>query len=369
MISIRNNIESISLYALIILSVTPLFEAVDKILLSGLVLVVVFIYKGAKNPGLRNSVILVLMFGVTVLYGLILDLYVSSAEDVSLFGFFIVLNIFIGYFFATKYPRLVILGANSKLMVASSLVGIPIYVTSLYYPIYSFLPSYQYYNTIHSTAFFVNLLQVDGSLVARYASFASEPGLAQVLLNLAIAYRIEKVKNIDWGVALLIAAVFLTKSTAGLIILAIIVMYNYRVFIRLKYLVALIFFALFFLDDFLASIQWHIDYKLIGSAAYDNRYSRIDEIFSTWDFSDIIFGKGGYFYETAIAPYDLGAWDSFGQIVQHYGLFFFFIITYLIFSSSESKIYPVIILISLFSQSIWVTPLCTIFYFKYYGDK
>ena len=126
------------------------------------------------------------------------------------------------------------------------LVGVPAFILFLYFPnvIVSFF-SYEYGGYTSNTIGFLNIHTSDNWISSRYSGFASEPGLLSTYICLALYSRtVKNYGNIDKYSMLMILAIFLSKSTAGIISMLFILLINLNRKQLLLYLFLLVFLML-----------------------------------------------------------------------------------------------------------------------------
>jgi hypothetical protein len=265
---------------------------------------------------------------------------------------------------ANSYTKKDFLDINELFIIAIIALGLPIYLLFAYgFFEYDLLPTYNFKGSERGYTFgIVNFLTHEYGVTGRFSSFAREPGLLQVFILLALRNRIMRMQgSIDILSLMLIVALFLGKSTAGIFVLLIVLLmscnfYKYKIFFAL--------FGCIFIYFFIIELKDIILYKLFGTSAFEERYARY-VYFIEADITTLIFGLGNNGYNEVVAPYNIGGWDSFLQLIQRYGIFSIIIIMLLLCLTNYSD--PIILLIialAFFSQSLWFYPIICFFYFR-----
>lgn len=360
--SINSNIVDVLIQILIFISASPLFDNTGKIVFSLIALFFLILFrKPTLQFSLRNLCIISFLAFVIIFYGFVLDFLYSRSFDFIGVGFLI--SILIGYFLSGLVTKEEVFLSNERLMFWSVLLGIPLFLVAQYFPIVSdFALTYNSGGFTHKTFFFLNFHTTEqGTLTDRFVGIGREPGVTQIFLLLAIWYRLQRNKKIDFKVAILMLGLFLGKSTAGFFTLLLVLILT----IPFKKLVitGILFFPIII---YLITDLWvyHTNNKLAGSVSFLNRYGRYNDFF-TGDWLSILGGYGNVYYAQNIGAADLGGWDTLLQVSQRYGfLFFLTLVLILLYNNQKNIIVFLIIVISFFSQLIWFYPIISFFYFK-----
>lgn len=357
--------KNIILMAFFFISVSPIFGPVEKLSAAACIALTLILINGLSLKSDKSSLVgVVTLFIALVLYGAMLDSLNGFGIDINALGFwFIYLFSFLTATSATKEE---LLYANERLVILSLVVGIPIWIILSANPsMVLSTPTYTYGNFTHHTLFFVNFL-IHESVSERFVGFASEPGLTQIFYTLALWFRLKRNSgNFDWQVILIIAAIFLGKSTAGLFTLMAIIALSVPKKNLIKILVMSLPFFVYFIYE---EVLYHFENKLVGSDSFEYRYDRYNDFFGG-NILSIILGHGNSYYSSVIANAGVGGFDSFLQVSQRYGLVIclsFFALLLL-----NNRRYPVVgfvVALGYFSQAIWLLPAIATLHFKNKND-
>lgn len=358
------NFNTVLISLFILISVTPFFETLGKSILYLILSCLIIFYKHFK---------FYIVDIITFIIFMILLLILSNFNDLLYLKYFsfnflnllFLLNITVAFIISQVFNRQDILDTNEKLVLFFVCIGIPFHALLIYKPEFiTFLFDYTYGNTSHKTLFILNAhISQNGYYEGRFMSFAWEPGIMQMLINLAIFNRLKRFNyKIDIYILILLFALFLTYSTAGYFICFLVLLLTGQIF-KPKFLIILILLLPFIYTAINQAIQYQIAYKLANSDSFDGRYSRLFKIFENWNLLQIIFGRGSNYYDFELKLQDQGGFDSFTNIIQRYGLITFSFVTALLLNNNN-KIIAIIILLTFLSQPIWSAPFIASLYFK-----
>ncbi len=248
-----------------------------------------------------------------------------------------------------------------KILFAIALLSIFGYMVSVYVPyVVENLPSYSFYDFGGKTAVIFNvLISSEGKVIPRSLGVCSEPGMLQLLLNLGLVIYLRSGGDKLSRVVVYIISILLTVSTTGLLILAAILFTEIRKREYALHLTCLILLVFIFGVDF---IQMQLESKLVGSSSFEGR---LEPMLNAFYYSnEYIFGLGAVRYGELLNVYNIGAWDSYGQIVVRYGYpLLGLIILFLFIIATSYRSVALVIGATFFSQSIWFFPFITPFYF------
>ena len=366
----KNGLLLIEMFLLIAISVSPVLSRAVKLLFSGLLFCIGF-YKTTKEHKrivVDKTFILAMFF---FLIPIVFDLfYAVKTNSVSLSNFLYPFNFLCAYYFAKSCKKTEFYNAYEKVTYALailSLVGMSVFfiAPSL---IYSF-PTYQYYDKTHRTIFFFNYLFDGGWMAVRNSGIAWEPGVFQILLNVAFQISIQKDKGKKLFVRTVIysVAIILTRSTIGYVIFAI------NIFSLLKnnkkYIPVVIIAGLLCSTMIVTEVIYQLENKLAGSSAFNARwFPSINAIMHTWYRP---LGLGGSYYDAVYETLNLGSFDCYTQILMRYGyplLIYVLIKLWKIFKKDNPYV-AIILLISFFSEPIWGSVLIVAMYYITEEDK
>ena len=352
--------------AAVFLSVTPLLGSVPRVL-SYLVLIIWASRLRVAGSGLANAgsfflVVLSMSFGAAMnLTSGLAGLRHAVFTD----GHFLA-GLAAGFVLASAIPSedfVRSLGSWGLVFAGFSLVGVAIY-TVFPAAVYGF-PSYTF-GTTHHTIGFANFLMQDGAVLQRNSGIASEPGKFQMILNLAAAAHLVRKPSWEsgpkWYASMLLIAIalFTTRSTAGLVIFAILVtlaaVYSWRA--RLFAVGAWLLAGSSLAREF----AYQAEYKLQGSSAFDSRLNPSLRVLS--EVRQAPLGIGTATYNAKYEEMGWGSYDSYTQIFLRFGLPLLVLLTLLLVRNLRSLPLPtVVIALTFLSQPVWFVPLVSYFYF------
>lgn len=366
----KNKFFIIEIFLLIAVSVSPVIPSALKLALNFLLLCIGFVrtVKQKKKPVIDKTFVLVLFFFfIPILFDLF---YAVKVKAFSLPNLLYPFYFLCGYFYAKSCKKTEFYNAYEKVTYALailSLVGMSVFfiAPSL---IYSF-PTYQYYDKTHRTIFFFNYLFDGGWMAVRNSGIAWEPGVFQILLNVAFQISIQKDKGKKLFVRTVIysVAIILTRSTIGYVIFAI------NIFSLLKnnkkYIPVVIIAGLLCSTMIVTEVIYQLENKLAGSSAFNARwFPSINAIMHTWYRP---LGLGGSYYDAVYETLNLGSFDCYTQILMRYGyplLIYVLMKLWKIFKKDNPYV-AIILLISFFSEPIWGSVLIVAMYYITEEDK
>lgn len=359
----NNRNKYIEIAILILVSFSPLLSQPIK---AGIILLMLFINIKYFTTFKKNKGMVLFLFLSIFIISFLLDLRnVSSLSQISILNLFFPMCFLLGYIISEKYTLngfYYILDKVIFVFAALSLLGVFIYT---FIPtVVSYLPSYNYYHTTHKTVFIFNILTNSSTgVLQRNAGIAWEPGAFQFLVNLGLyAYLRTTNKTSLLKIAIYLAAVITTKSTAGILILLLI---TFKLILKDRKLRVLIISSiLVFSGLIIDELIYQYKYKLFGSYAFQ---SRLDPLMNAFNHGrDYFFGMGNSGFDLFYRYENKPPWDAFGQIFIRYGyILLIFIVIRLLTLMKNHKILFAILVITLASQNIWFFPLITPFYFLF----
>lgn len=357
----KEQFKIIEILVLILISVSPLIPSSVK---ATVVLALVLLnIKHIKKVNINKTILLVLIIAM-FLIGLINDFFnISNISELNILSFYFPLCILLGFVLSRKYDRTEYMIYVEKIVfifAVLSLLGVFIYTFSPNM-VYSF-PTYNYYHTTRHTGLIFNFVISDGGeVVARNSGIAWEPGVFQLLLNVGVHAYLQNTNKVNKLRILIYAlGIVTTGSTAGVLLFSII---TFRVIFfdkRLRW-VFLLMIALF-IGPIKDEITYQYNYKLFGSYAFGSRLEPMLNAFRVG--LDYPLGLGNVGYNQNLRSLNIGAWDSYGQIVVRYGYGMLMLILVSLYNIlKEDKVLFFILAITFSSQGLWFAPLITPFYF------
>jgi len=347
-------------FLLVFVSVSPLISNITRvIIISGLVLINIRYLLRIKTNKKFIYLLLILFLFIVVAA---LDILNINEQNYSVLNMYFPACFILGYMLSKRFTLDEYIMYIDRIAIISAAFSIFGMIIIIYFPtILSYLPNYNYGGFTHKTAFVFNVLYADGFLVTRNSGFAREPGIYQMLLNFGMLATINK-KN-KWQLLKIIVygvAIFLTKSTAGLIIYSFMLIKILKDVPKAKYL--LLISVLLFSKDIYEAVIYQATYKLLGSNSFQ---SRGVPMFNAYNYGkNHIFGIGNTGYDAVYKLYNLGSWDSFSQVFLRYGYLMFGSIIYVLIQLMKRNFTLfIIILVTSLSQNIWYLVLITPIYF------
>lgn len=243
-----------------------------------------------------------------------------------------------------------------------SLVGMSVYYINP--ALIQTFPTYMMNGKSHHTLLFFNYLFVGNWASVRNCGFAWEPGLFQLLLNMAMCISIKE----NYGKKLLIRniiyvlAIVLTRSTMGFILLLI----NCIFLIRKdkKYIFLIMIVILTFATSIAIEFQYQLEFKLGSSEAFEARYTPMLNAYKYYWMHP--FGIGLSAYSSAYSSgVNIGSFDGYSQLFMGYGYpaLLFLIYRFMAMIKTEYAQMAIIFFIGLFSEPIHISLLAATMYF------
>ena len=347
----------------ILISVTPFLETIGKS--SFYLILLLIIIRNSLDFNKKNLAILISFSFFLFLFPTYNDILYSINWKLNLLNFLFFFNIIVGFFLSQSLNKYDALFINEKLVTFFVIIGLPFHFILITQPnLVNFLLNYNYGDTAHKTLIILNAhISESGLYEGRFMSFAWEPGIMQMLLNLALFNRLKRFHNkLDLFSIIILISIFFTYSTAGYFICFLILLFT-KQFFKPFFLFLLLILSPFIYQAISQAIQIQLTFKLSGSDSFAFRYDRLYLIFKNWDFLQLVFGRGSNYYDFVLKQQDLGGFDSFTNIIQRYGLVTFIFISSCLFVNNN-KIVALIIFLTFLSQSIWYAPFVAFFYFK-----
>lgn len=353
----------IEIIILILASFSPLLPQPLKAILVFLLIIANYKYllKLKKNKGIALGVFLAIF-----VISFALDLRnISGVSQINILNLYFPMCILLGYIISEKYTLNQFFYYLDKIIFVISVLSlIGVFIYTFTPGIVSKLPSYNYYQTTHKTAFIFNLLtNGPDRVLERNAGIAWEPGAFQFLANLGLySYLYTTKKTNLLKIAIYSAVVITTKSTSGIFIFMAI---TFKLFLedkKARYLIlsSIIVFGGLIMKE----LMYQVKYKLVGSYAFQMRLDPFLNAFNEGKNHFFGMGNSGFdiFYRNSNKP----PWDAFGQLFIRYGYpLFIYIIICLSKLIKNQKILFVILIITFISQNVWFFPIITPFYFSF----
>ncbi|MCL1096426.1 hypothetical protein [Shewanella gelidii] len=362
--SYRINKFDLYVFSIVFLSISPIFSYHTRIGALGFVILwgSIRIFKNPSEYVLVTKNDLVLLLYAFCIFSLSLstDIYYAQLYGLNTFSFLLFPCFFIyGYVvsktlsfddFATRFE---------KIVVFLSVVSLCIYLfVSVFPSTINYFFTYEYEGFSAKTVILLNVLIPDGQVLFRNAGVASEPGLYQLILNLALHFRLLRLKKLDLASTALIMSIVTTDSTVGIFICFVILCFNLS--LRLIFMLAPVVIMSFsiIVDLFF----YHLEYKLFGSVAFNGRMLPILNLIDLA--AEYPLGMGSVLYTHYLEILNIGGWDSYSQLYIRYGIQgLLFGVICLFILMKESILLFFIVSVTLLSQNVFFIPFLVVLYF------
>lgn len=353
--------KSVTVFLSIFASISPLIPQWMKF---GLVLFLILINLDSKIKISKNKFLFIITFSYLILSSIIFDIVANGFEALlEPLSYYFYSCFILGVIFSSKDSLRNICLIYHRIIFVISFISLVFFLLAMLKPsvIYLF-PEYQYYHTVHRTIYIHNFLLADGELVLRNSGIASEPGIFQLVVSIGL---ISYLKFCDeksiYKIVIYLATLITTFSTASVLSLLVITFYLCRS--SPKMIFVLIVLLLSSSGLVLNYFTYHIEYKLLGSLAFEARLKPITDSFNI--LTENILGLGNTGVANNNGKIQQLSWESFGQIAVRYGAPLICWFTLLFFSMLRRSLsLTLLIIIGLLTQLVWFTPILTILYFS-----
>jgi hypothetical protein len=220
------------------------------------------------------------------------------------------------------------------------------------------LPTYTFEGSQHHTIGALNVLFADGFLVKRNTGFASEPGVFQMLLNLALYQNLRHGRSLNFRNAVYVATLLTGMSTAGLAIMSVLIVAFSSKSARVAVL-ALCLLGSTFVETVVAD---QLSNKFAGSASFEKRYTPFQNALQVA--IENPRGIGSVAYSLKEEQLDIGSYDAYTQTAMRYGIqgVIVLVISLIILAISSPGV-ALILGASYVSNSFWYLPIFSCFLF------
>lgn len=354
---------------LVFAAVTPLVGSEIKFILNSFALLYISSIHTINQKQDKYINILIFMILFFSLIILVFDFYqyiitgVFSALSVAVPIYF-----YLAYRVSFKFSDLKLDVVLENIIFYISVVSIISYLLLWYGNLHNFATDYHYYDSNHLTVYFYNIMLNEAGIVYRNTGIASEPGLFQVLVNIGLFLSIQKNNNSPFRMLVYTLSVLLTLSTAGIVILILIYLHLIKKHLFIKSNIKYLYFVFFLFFIIYSDLNYHIENKLLGSDSFEGRFNPIMDTLNT--LIEYPFGLGNVAFDQVYKTSGSAAFESFGMILARYGLGMFISIGALYAKLlKRNVILFFIVIVTFFSQPIWLTPLFNILIINYASRK
>lgn len=319
-----------------------------------------------KDININIIILLILFFSLIILF---FDFYQYMITGVfSALSVAVPIYFYLAYRVSFKFSDLKLNVILENIIFYISVVSLISYLLLWNGNLQSFATGYNYYDSNHLTVYFYNIMLNEAGIVYRNTGIASEPGLFQALVNVGLFLSIQRNNNSPVRVLVYAFSILLTLSTAGIVILMFIYLYLIKKHLSVKSNIKYLYFILFILFIYFSDLNYHIENKLLGSDSFEGRFNPILDTLNT--LIEYPFGLGNVEFDQRYKTTGSAAFESFGMILARYGFGMFIVIGALYAKLlKQNVILFFIVIITFFSQPIWLTPLFNILIINYASRK
>lgn len=350
-------LEYLMVLTIIMISSSPLLEPLSRSVITFFLLAfLIFNNHSLQKGGAWRYITIIAAFSVPMA----IDFYYSSTYGLNtLSGFYMVFSLIFSARLAESvdYEKFSLI--FQKVIWHLSIIAIVSYAIFIIFPgIVNLGFDYKYYDFPGKSFVFQNFLYGDGLLVARNSGFASEPGVFQLFINLAVALGLSE-KRIGLGKLAVYGITILTSaSTAGLVIFSAVILLKSPLNIRVAALILAIPVNGLIMGYFLQ----HYEAKFVTEYAWNLRFDpALNALNLFWENP---LGFGSIRYTHYLDALDIGSWDAYTQAMVRFGLTGFLFLIFLLARLAWRDIaLAMVIALSLTTNSIWFTPGVAIFFF------
>lgn len=352
---------TVQIVLIILISVSPVISQSVKIAIT-VALVLLNLFTHARNLYVEKSFLI--LEALLILSALIDIVHTKNGQPYSMVNIMYPAYFACGYFVVQNYDSEDFLLQYERVLFGFailSLLGMSVYYINPSL-IYSF-PTYVQNDATHHTLYFFNYLFSDGWMAVRNTGVAWEPGLFQLLLNIALQFAIRKYDGNKRLIRVIIylVAIVLTRSTIGYVIMIV------NIFSLIKERKLYLFLFVISIVALGASIHEEVAFqlqnKLIGSVAFAARYEPlVNAIKISWN---RLFGLGSTGYDELLKSMKIGSFDSYTQILMRYGYPVLVCIISRIINlwKKQERGIAIIIALGFLSEPIWGCSLIAAFLF------
>ena len=359
----------IAMAVLVFAAVTPLVGSEIKFILNSFALLYISSFHTINHRSDRYvniSIFIILFFSLTIL---VFDFYQYIITGLfSALSIAVPIYFYLAYRASLKFSDLKLDVVLENIIFYISVVSIISYLLLWYGNLQNFATDYTYYDSRHLTVYFYNIMLNDAGIVYRNTGIASEPGLFQLLVNIGLFLSIQKKNNSPFRMFVYTLSVLLTLSTAGIIILILIYLHLIKKHLSIKSNIKYLYILLFLFFIFYSDLNYHIENKLFGSDSFEGRFNPILDTLNT--LIEYPLGLGNVAFDQVYKTTGSAAYESFGMILSRYGVGMFISISALYGKLLiRNTVLFFIVVVTFFSQPIWLTPLFNILIINYASKK
>lgn len=352
----RSRYEHLVLLLVMLISVSPLLNEVGRAIAICFIAGISLIDSRYRNP--RATVLFFSALALLIPMTLVDLLSLSNVKGPTLSFLYIIAGLTAGFSVSQSLKTDYLLRIFERAFFPVALISFAAYSLFFTFPdiAYSF-PSYTYEGYTQKTIYVLNIMMAPAPAL-RNSGFASEPGVYQLLLNLALYTRLRDHGRVDLRVILYVIAILSTVSTAGLAILAFVLLSTLNNRQRMFAIVIGMFFA----GAISALVSGHIQSKVRNELAFDGRV--VPSLNAVKYFLQNPLGVGAIRYSFEYKSRNAGSYDSYTQVAMRYGILGLIALWMLL--SSVVRRQPVvgfILILTFLTNPLWFVPFVSQLYF------
>ena len=262
-ISSHKSVSNIFLFIFIFTFATPLLSTVFKLIILLKLIIIVWL-RNAFISKYQAKWLWIIIAGITP--GLLIDMYWALQFGLTTFsGLYLslclIFSLLVSYVFNNPDNLL----KYATVVTFLTAISVCIYLIFILLPsIINLAISYDYYGYPGYSFILQNFVLAGEKVIHRNSGFASEPGLFQVFINIAIAiyFKFRKMSTLKF--IILSLGIITANSTAGLFTFAIIIF----LFSNNKYRIFAILVLLLLINQVIAVVVGHYESKILSDYAF-----------------------------------------------------------------------------------------------------
>lgn len=351
-------------FALVFCAISPIVPIYGKaIVFAVLSIPMLFAIRSVE----RGKLFLLFIFSLVFAYSILIDSLIlfDIPYDITMSLYYIPFCVFVGFLVSCYYSMNRFLYLLESMMFWMASISLVLFAFFMTFPdlVYS-LPIYRFGDLEHRTIGFLNILFSDNFMMIRNTGFASEPGVFQMLLNLALYQNLRNGRSLTFHNAVYVTAIITGLSTAGLIIMSLLIVAfsskSARVGIAIICLAGGTFVQ--------TVVAYQLENKLYGSSAFDKRYVPFTNAVELA--IDNPTGIGSVEYSLRLEQSDIGSFDAYTQTAMRYGVQgLLVLVSSIIILFFSAPGFALILSISFISNSFWYIPIFSAFLFWGVGKR
>jgi hypothetical protein len=345
------------LYLLLVLfSLSPIFNEFGRMLSVSAIGVLMWItaYQYRSTTTIMFGLFLISLLPLTLW-----DMSISLSSGFVTYSFLLIMvYLFIGYLAASSTKDFKFLHLYESVFLPLSIASFVFYAIFIIQPSLAYtLPEYEYQETTHRTAVFLNVL-MNPEPVLRNCGFTSEPGFYQIFLNMALFARIDRLGKPDKYCMFYLLVVISTLSTTGLAVSIFLVISKFDG--RYKFIVAIILAIFWTAAIELIEVQYTT--KIENESVFGPRFEPSLNALNLMMLQPL--GIGSVEYTNTYQQLNIGSYDSYTQVGLRYGITGVIGLLLLMANLARQRFALAFLFgISFMTSPIWFNPVITACFF------